>query len=361
VKPRQVETGFGPVVLVRQRARCQSCGRHFQPDDAMLAPALGTGQLSPRLRELAALCGVSWPYRQAAEVLSRLRGAPLAPETIRTVVGTVGSAVATAQAMAAATACQPSARTTDAALAPPPPALVVEVDGAWVAARDNPHGLEAKVGVIHAGSARVGRTRTRLHDRRYTATVRGVTAFGQLLTAAIEARNGFAAGEQTLLGDGAAWIWRLGEEMLPAATKVLDRWHLSEARRRALRAALPDKAARAPWSERLEALLEVGDVPGALDTLPAVDALAPHPALAEFAGYLSRLAPCIPNYAARRAAGQRIGSGGVEKGADLVVNRRCKGRRGMRWWRERLEGVVALRVSVLNDEWASQVTAPLAA
>lgn len=359
-KLRHVETGFGPVTLRRQRVQCQSCGRHFQPEDAVLESALGAGQLSPQLRELAALCGVSWPYRQAAAVLGRLRGAPLAPETVRAVVGVVGEAVAAEQAAAATAACQPGAWTT-AAPPVPPPALVVELDGAWVAAHDNRHGLEVKVGVVHTGSAVVGRTRTRLQQRRYTATTRGVTAFGQLLTAAITQRNGFAAPDQTLLGDGAGWIWRLGDDELPEATPVLDRWHLRRARQRALRAALPDKAARAPWSERLEARLEVGDVPGALVVLAEVATLAPHPALAEFAGYLARLAPRIPNYATRRAAGERIGSGGIEKGADLVVNRRCKGKRGMRWWRERLDGVVALRLALLNDEWESQVAAPLAA
>jgi len=164
------------------------------------------------------------------------------------------------------------------------------------------------------------------------------------------AGNGYAAPTQVLLGDGASWIWRL-REVLPVATRVLDRWHLSQARRRALRAALPDKDSRAPWSARLEAGLEQGDIAGTLAILQEVAAVAPHPALTEFTGYLLALAPCIPNYAARRAAGERIGSGGIEKGVDLVVNRRCKGRRDMRWWRERLEGMVALRVALLNGEW----------
>ena len=88
--------------------------------------------------------------------------------------------------------------------------------------------------------------------------------------------------------------------------------------------------------------------------------MAPHPALSEFTGYLTTLAPCIPNYAARRAAGERIGSGGVEKGVDVVVNRRLKGRRGMRWWRERIEGMVALRLALLNDDWDHLIPAALA-
>jgi uncharacterized protein UPF0236 len=348
-KARRVETVFGPVSLSRQRRRCGGCGQHYQPDDTMLAPELGVGRLSPHLRELAVLCGASWPYRQAAEVLGRVRGVPLAAETVRAAVGTVGAAVASGQAAEAAAAIAPPA----AAPAPraAPDRLEVELDGAWVHSHDNAHGLEIKVGVVHSGSVAVGTTRRALAQRTYAATARGIEAFGPLMTAVIEARNGFAAQVQEVFGDGARWIWRLGETLLPEATWVLDRWHLTDARRRALRAAMPDKACRAPWSARLEERLEVGDVAGARAVLEAMAAVAPHLALTEFAGYVTTLAPCIPNYAARRAAGQRIGSGGIEKSVDVVVNRRLKGHRGMRWWRERVDGLVALRVALLNDAW----------
>ncbi len=55
-------------------------------------------------------------------------------------------------------------------------------------------------------------------------------------------------------------IWRLRAEILPQATPVLDRWLLRDARRRAPRAAVPEKEARRPSSLRLEAALDVGDV-----------------------------------------------------------------------------------------------------
>jgi Uncharacterised protein family (UPF0236) len=271
-------------------------------------------------------------------------------ESVRAVVGTVGTRVATAQAAEAATAVAPPATSPEPGRAVSA-RIEVELDGAWVHSHDNVHGLEVKVGVVHAGSVAVGVTRRELAQRTYAATAQGVAAFGPLMTAVIEARNGFAAALQTLLGDGAAWIWRLGGEMLPEATWVLDRWHLSDARRRALRTALPDKALRAPWSARVEERLEQGDVAGTLAALAEVAAIAPHAALTEFAGYLTTLAPAIPNYAERRAAGERIGSGGIEKGVDVVVNRRLKGRRGMRWWRARIESMVAVRVALLNDAW----------
>jgi hypothetical protein len=358
-KARKVETVFGSVQLPRQRYRCMACGRHFQPDDALLTPLLGVGRCTPRVRELAATCGASWPYQQAAVVIGKVRGTPLAAETVRRIVAETGRAVATQYRTQARRACQPPATAPPAT--PTPAQVDVVLDGAWIHSRENAHGLEVKVGVVHTGSAACGATRTRLPTRCYAATAWGIIPFGPLVTAAIDHLDGFAAVEQTLLGDGAGWIWRLGASILPDATAVLDRWHLRDARRRATRAAIPDKEERASWSVRIEEAVEAGAVEAARAVLAEMAVRYPHPALGEFATYLHNQATRIPDYAARRAAGQTIGSGVGEKGVDLVVNRRLKGRRGMRWLRARADGVVALRLALLNDEWDDRMAAALAA
>lgn len=124
---------------------------------------------------------------------------------------------------------------------------------------------------------------------------------------------------------------------------------------------MPDKTARAPWSARLADALAVGDVPAALRVVGEMQQRYAHPALGEFATDLHNQRGRIPNDAARREAGQTIGSGAGEKEVAIVVNRRLKGRRGMRWWRVRAEGVVALRLATLNDEWEPRLAAALAA
>jgi hypothetical protein len=349
-KPRLIETTFGPVWLARQRRRCRACGRHFQPDDAVLAPAVGSGQGTPALRELAALCGAGWPYRSAARVLGRLRGSPVSPETIRRAVAATGAAVAAQHAAEAEASCRPPAGAPDTTR-PRPDRLVVELDGAWVRSHDNAEGMEAKIGVVHAGGERIGRTRTRLRERRYAATFHGVGALGPLVTAAVAQRNGYEAPEQTLLGDGAEWIWTLGGAVVAEATPVLDRWHLADAQARALRKAVADEEERAGWADRIAACLGKGDVAGAIAALAELAEAAPHPAVPELSDFLAGQARRIPDYAARRAAGLPVGSGGVEKGVDVLVNRRCKGKRGMRWWRDRADEVLALRGAELNDEW----------
>jgi hypothetical protein len=352
-KSRRIETPVGAVTMRRPRRQCLSCQQRFQPGDDRLHEALGGGQLTPALRELVALCGASWPYRQAAMVLGVLRGEPIAPETVRSVALRVGARIAVAQEAEAAQLGHPDQTPGSRDQLPPPTELVAELDGAWVGATDAAHGREVKVGVVHTGSEPTGRLRRDLIGRRYVATMRGVQHFAQHLTAAVVRINGFDAPEQTVLGDGAGWIWRVAADNFPDATPVLDRWHLREQRRRALRAAMPDKDERAPWSARIEAALERGDVPNAIGVVREVQTFAPHDALADFIGYLTRLAPQIPEYAARRAAGQRIGSGGVEKGCDTLVNRRCKGKRGMRWSDDGLEATVALRLGILNGDLAA--------
>jgi hypothetical protein len=106
---RRVETRFGPVSLQRARMRCQGCGRHFQPDDAALDATLGTGRCTPLLRGLAAQCGASWPYRQAAQVVGMLRGVPLAVETMRRIVDQTGRRMSAQYDDEATAACQPPA------------------------------------------------------------------------------------------------------------------------------------------------------------------------------------------------------------------------------------------------------------
>lgn len=84
------------------------------------------------------------------------------------------------------------------------------------------------------------------------------------------------------------------------------------------RAAVPDKAVRQPWSVHLEDALDCDDLPEALRLLAQMQQ-HPHRALRENAQFLSAHAAQTPNYAARRVAGQTIGSGTVEKGVDVVV------------------------------------------
>ena len=69
-----------------------------------------------------------------------------------------------------------------------------------------------------------------------------------------------------------------------------------------------------------------------------------------FAGYLANQREWIVDAEMLLAQGEIVGSGGIEKGVDLVLNRRFKGRRGMRWWRANANAIVTLRTHILNRQ-----------
>jgi hypothetical protein len=68
--------------------------------------------------------------------------------------------------------------------------------------------------------------------------------------------------------------------------------------------------------------------------------------------YLEKRAAQL-EYPRFQAGGWPLGSGVIESGNKLVVEARLKGA-GMRWARERVNGVLSLRNAVCNDRWAEE-------
>ncbi len=95
-KRRVLLTRFGRVEVPLRRLRCQQCGQLFRPAERCLAEVAGHN-VTPDLRELAALVGSSWPYETAAGVLKRLSGVQLSDERLRQLTNEQGSILAKQQ------------------------------------------------------------------------------------------------------------------------------------------------------------------------------------------------------------------------------------------------------------------------
>ncbi len=96
-----------------------------------------------------------------------------------------------------------------------------------------------------------------------------------------------------------------------------------------------------------------GAVDDALVQLRALRPPAPQDpinALEEAITYVESQRAWIGNYEHWVMAGYPIGSGGVERAVEVVINRRLK-KQGMRWKRANADAVVALRVEQLNQAW----------
>lgn len=162
--------------------------------------------------------------------------------------------------------------------------------------------------------------------------------------AALLHRLGVIAGRRPLLviADGAGWIRAWFEALaVPGKVMVLCWYHLRQRCYQQISGSgLPKATKRQLFVRVLRALWE-GHVDAAVQALREARSAASRPGrLDELIGYLEARRPYLPDYEARKEAGEPLASHRVEKWNDSAVSGRCKGR-GMSWT---AEGVVALAV-----------------
>ena len=192
-------------------------------------------------------------------------------------------------------------------------------------------------------------------------------AFAQALTAA----GVHADTPATVLCDGDAGLWRLQREALPAATVVLDWWHVAIRFEHALQTArgLGAGAANADLAndavrnlERAKWRLWHGRWTGCrrklaglfrwtkckhLREIAGIDRLQRH--ISELLGYLERNQDMLVHYAARRRRGQPISTAFVESAVNEIVAKRMNKKQQMRWNRTTVQHFLDVRTAVLNE------------
>ena len=195
--------------------------------------------------------------------------------------------------------------------------------------------------------------------RAVAANVEDSTAFADRVRAETDRLGATTAADVTVLADGAEWIWRLAEDVLPQAAGVLDFFHAAEHVADAVKAVWPaGEQADGLYAGGRAALLRGGKaglerwIGEAFAVLPAGSDGEPLRALAAYiAPHPERL-----GYAGRLAEGRSIGSGQVEGAIKQLVNRRMK-RTGARWRAEHVGPLVELIALVDSPDWHEVWTA----
>ena len=346
-RPRQVLTQCGAVTLARPWYHCRACRQGWSVVETVLEVPC-RAQTSAGVRQWGLELAASLPYREAAERLDSLTGIGLGPETLRRLAVAVGTEIADGEAQAA----RQVARTQEAAepVDRAPGLLVVETDGTMIRYLDGWH--EVKVGLV-AGWQDGHRQRP-----SYVAARESAETFGPHLMSEAARRGGleiarWAGGvtgrglailrEALILGDGAAWIWKLADDHWIDRVEAVDFYQASEHRAAVAQAAFGDSPAARTWlTHHRHALLTAGPDPvlAALGTLSA-----PTPAARETLrrerGYFRQHAERMA-YHTLRLDGLPVGSGAIESAATHVVQIRLK-RPGMRWSVPGARAVLALR------------------
>jgi hypothetical protein len=340
-------TALGPIRVERSHGYCRACG---QPEFAADRLVGLDGWLTPRARRMACLAGIHDPFRKAERVLDERAGWSVAAETLRRHCQAEAAAARAQRGQRAASPGQFARAGGDREL---------HIDAGKV---NTPDGWrDVKVAVFAAR----GRGRPATADdyeqrdlpapraRAVVAEVEEAQAFGQRCQAEAE-RLGVSAGELSILGDGAEWIWNLAEDRFRGAVQVLDLYHAAEHLAAAARQAFGEGAALAAWlaGARRQLLGDgyagvcaaLAEPVAAEEARRRLDAAAAE-ALNYFCGHQGRL-----GYAVRLRRGQAIGSGMVEGAIKQRVNVRMK-RSGARWLAEHAGPFVELAALADSAEW----------
>lgn len=349
LEERWVATLVGRLRIWRYRVK--GAEGSFCPLDR--AVAWGRKEATPALREAVCDLAVRLPYRQAAEVCSRMTGEPLSHQVAWAILLEEGARVRTEEGELVSSVF-------DLGEAPPeevaaPDIVVVEADGTHLRAqREQTDRFEVKTGVFYTGKARAGgrkHRRWQLVNKGCYATTADADAFGMGLAArGIHWAGIHRAGCILCAHDGIDEFGATFRGYFPGATHQIDHFHLAE---RLWEAVGGDRRR----FERLRA--EAFSDPVGLARRIRRGRVVVHGYRSEdLAGYLERIAPDLWGVdrlprRLRRGRMRVVGTGVVEKHQDLLVKRRMK-KQGMRWTRRGADCLLALQARRFCDRWPTR-------
>ena len=351
-------SALGPLTLTRAYDHCAACGRGHCPRDRALGLAATT--LSPAVTRMVGHVGALVSFAEGQTLLRELAGVGVDAKTVERTAEALGRAIA-ADERTVVTPEGPSAAT-----------LYLGLDGTGVPMRaadlvdrasQHPDGpaktREVKLVTLWSAESR-GPDGTPVRDAgsvTYSAGIESAALPDAAATLAPFAarvdreaqRRGFdRAARRVVLGDGAAWIWRLADEGCPGAIQIVDlfhaKQHLSEVATALFGAGTPHTHG---WARQQHHDLDAGRLRAIVHALrPYVPT---HPEARRCWEYVvhHRARMRYPRF---RAQGVCVSSGVVEAGCKVVIGTRLK-RAGMHWTVAGADAIIALRCCLLSGRF----------
>jgi hypothetical protein len=229
----------------------------------------------------------------------------------------------------------------------------VSLDGGMVNIR-NEGWRELKVGTVFDVEPRWERNP---QTQEWAAMARGVNVH---YTAVLGSREDFTpalwalavdhalptAKERAVVGDGAAWVWNVAEDVCPDGRQIVDWFHAVQHLVEAAATLYPDEKdapQRKRWLTRYKDHLYMGRIHKIIATLHRHN----H---AELAGYFENHQRRM-QYLEFREEGFPIGSGTVESGVKQFKQRLTGS--GMRWHVDNANRMLVIRAAVLSNHFAT--------
>lgn len=325
------------------------------------------GELSPRLEEGLVRLAVWMPFRVAVEQVAFFWQVAVSEASGRRHTYAAGEAYVALQTAEAERIEQ------DQPPVPPGPAVqLVSADGAMVplVAGEWAEAKTLAIGTVVPVARADGTAAVRTQELTYFSRLADAETFSRLALVEFHARGTERAAVVVAPMDGSEWLQGLLDLHCPQAVRVLDFphavQHLGAVAQGTQASPLAWEPAQAVWGDGTQPAqqwlteqahaLKHGPVEPLLDALRAVPVeRARDPAVAAAVRdgtlrYLEKRREQL-EYAAFQAQGYPIGSGCIESANKLVVEVRLKGA-GMRWQRQHVTPLLALRSLVCSERWS---------
>ena len=364
---KTLESVLGSLTLARAYYHCAACDAGVCPRDAALG--LEGTSLSPAVTRMVGAVGAMVSFVEGQALLHDLAGVEVEAKQVERTAEALGREIA-ADEHGVITPDPPSA-----------PTMYLGVDGTGVPMRTA--ALAGRTGKQPDGSAKTrevklvtvwtaeGRDPDGLpvRDRgsvTYSAAlesaaspnaVDALSAFAQRVDREAQRRGFDQAPRRVVLGDGAAWIWNLADDLFPGARQIVDlfhaKQHLSDVAKTVYGAGT-DLARQ--WARLRHDELDAGHLRALCEALRRH---APtHPEARRCREYVTHHRARM-RYPTFRAQGLCVSSGVVEAGCKVAIGTRLK-RAGMHWTVAGADAIIALRCCTLSgrfeDFWERRST-----
>jgi hypothetical protein len=364
-QPRTFESRYGSITVQRTRGYCKRCRKWRVPADTALGLEESAGY-SPAVQEMASLLASKMPVEEASAVLEHLTGVKVPRATLDREARRQGER---AQAVRRELDQKAATQKRQPELTLEPYQMIIQMDAWNIRERDGwgrsaalrRQGQEPErwhwvyTGTVfrldHRGQTAGGRPV--ISERGFAATRQGIDALREQLHAeALRRGLGQAAGA-LVIGDGAAWIWRLADDRFPQARQRLDFYHAAQHLAAVGRALFgEDRAKYRTWLQPLVRQLKnessikgIGKLEEALAEMPGgTEAQTVAKEVAYFQEHQARM-----DYRVGRRAGEPIGSGPVEA---TCRQTQCRFKRPGQFWSKRGdEALLCLEMFWRNRRW----------
>ncbi len=196
--------------------------------------------------------------------------------------------------------------------------------------------------------------------KEYGAYIGSVEEFKKyMLNVAVKAGYGKIK-NVVIISDGATWIRNACKEIFPDAIQILDKFHLEENLFSYARYKYgEDEKAYTKWVKTLMNYIERGKKEKAVKMLEKEDYSKLSSGVPNVLGYVKNNIDKI-DYKSYKDKGYFVGSGAIESGNKVVLQRRCK-QAGMRWSVSGAQYMLTLKSKWESNLWQKEVVFPICA